>query len=133
VHARILPEYIAAIKQQHPKAEVLVHPECPAAATALADKVLSTTGMCHYVKSSSSTEFIIGTETGIIARMERENPGKQFYPATPLAVCENMKKNSLEKVEAALRDMKHVITVEEPIRSRALAAINKMIAYNRAD
>ena len=131
VHMRLLPDYIREMKQLHPEAEVLVHPESKPDATALADKVLSTTGMCLYVQKSACREFIVGTEVGILHRMRKDNPGKLFYPVTELAVCENMKKNSLDKVLASLREMKHEVKVEEHIRLRALNAITKMLEFGR--
>ena len=127
-HARILPEHITSAKAEHPHAKVLVHPECSPAVTALADKVMSTTGMLQYVRQSPDTEFIIGTELGILHRMKKENRGKLFYPVSTNMLCPNMKKNTLEKLLAALQDMKHRVTVEEPVRSKAKLAIDRMLA-----
>ncbi|MBN1522558.1 MAG: quinolinate synthase NadA [Candidatus Aureabacteria bacterium] len=133
VHMRILPEDIKKMKNKHPNAEVLVHPECTAEVVNLADNVLSTTGMCRHVKESASEEFIIGTEVDIIYRLQKENPCKKFYPATELSVCHNMKKISLDKVLRSLETMSHVVKVEERIRERAKKAIDKMLEYSRAD
>jgi quinolinate synthase len=127
-HARILPEHIKAAKEEHPLAKVLVHPECSPAVTALADKVMSTTGMINYVSASDGVEFIIGTELGILHRMKKENPGKLFYPVSLNMLCPNMKKNTLEKVLAALLNMNNRIVVEEPVRSKAKLAIDRMLA-----
>ena len=77
-HAKILPENIMQAKRLHPKAKVIVHPECRPEVTALADVVTSTEGMSKYIKKAPETEFIIGTETGIIHRMKKENPDKIF-------------------------------------------------------
>ncbi len=133
VHAGILPGHIVRLKREHPCAVVLVHPECPPQTTAVADQILSTTGMCHYVKESTAKEFIIGTETGILFRMRRENPDKKFYPVISTAVCPNMKKNSLAMVLNALETRNHRVTVEENIRGKALSVIEKMIAHNRSN
>ena len=127
-HARLLPEHVLRAKAEHPKARVLVHPECSPAVTALADKVLSTTGMINYVHSSADDEYIIGTELGILHRMKKENPGKRFYPVSMNMLCPNMKKSSLEKVFSALQDMKNRVVVEEPVRSKAKLAIDRMLA-----
>jgi quinolinate synthase len=129
-HNNILPEYVIEAKKNHPGAEVLVHPECRPEVTKLADKVLSTSGMVNYAKSSPGKEMIIGTEIGILYRLKKDNPGKQFYPACEIALCRNMKKNSLEKVLKSLETMKPVVTVERNIREKARAALDKMLEYS---
>ncbi|MGV8056803.1 MAG: quinolinate synthase NadA [Smithellaceae bacterium] len=126
-HAGIIPEHISRAKKLHPQAKVIVHPECPPAITALADIVTSTEGMCKYVKNTDETEFIIGTEIGIIHRMKKENPGKNFYPASDRAVCPNMKRTTLEKVLWSLTDMTHEITVPQDIADKARLSIERMI------
>lgn len=132
-HIRILPEHIKASKKDHPKAEVMVHPECLPEVVAMADKVLSTGGMVKYAKESGSKEFIIGTEVGLIYRLQKENPGKKFYPATELAVCPNMKKTTLEKVLWSLEELKTEIIVPEEIRVRAKKSIDRMLEISRID
>jgi quinolinate synthase len=127
IHVRILPEHISKARQQHPKAAVVVHPECSPEVAAMADKVASTGGMMQFVKGSSSKEFIIGTETGMIYRLQKENPSKKFYPATELAVCPNMKKTTLEKVLWSLEEDKTAITVPEETASKAKLAIERML------
>ena len=128
-HARILPEHILEQKQLHPKAKVLVHPECKPELIRLADKVASTEGMCRYVKEVADTdEFIIGTEQGIIHRMEKENPGKRFFPSSKTALCPNMKSTTLEKVLWSLEDMVHEIHVPEEIQQKARRSIERMVA-----
>ena len=126
-HAGIIPEHILRAKLLHPQAKVIVHPECSPELTALADIVTSTEGMCKYVKNSAETEFIIGTEIGIIHRMKKENPGKYFYPASDKAVCPNMKRTNLEKVLWSLTDMTHEITVPQDIMDKARLAIERML------
>lgn len=126
-HAGIIPEHILRARKQHPQAKVIVHPECTPELTALADIVTSTEGMCKYVKSSPDTEFIIGTEIGIIHRMQKENPGKNFYPASDKAICPNMKKITLEKVLWSLEDMTHEITVPQDIMDKARTSIERML------
>ena len=126
-HAGIIPEHILRAKLLHPQAKVIVHPECSPELTALADIVTSTEGMCKYVKNSAETEFIIGTEIGIIHRMKKENPGKYFYPASDKAVCPNMKRTNLEKVLWSLTDMTHEITVPQDIMDKARRAIERML------
>jgi quinolinate synthase len=127
-HMRILAEDILREKQLHPGAVALVHPECRPETKAVADEVMSTGGMVRYARESKVKEIIIGTETGIIYRLQKENPEKTFYPATDKAICPNMKRITLEKVLWALQEMEHKITVPEDIRIRALSTVEKMLA-----
>ncbi len=126
-HMKILPEDILRLKKEHPGAVALVHPECRPDAKAAVDEVLSTGGMIRYVRESRAKEFIIGTETGILHRLRKENPQKHFFPVTDKAVCPNMKRITLEKVLWSLQDMKYKITVPEDIRVRALSAVERML------
>ena len=132
-HANILPQYVMAAKEKHPKAKVMVHPECRPETIALADVVLSTSGMLKYVKESEAKEFIVGTEIGLIHTLKKENWRKKFYPAYDSAICPNMKMIDLEKILWALEDMQTVVTVPEDIAERANAAIAKMIGVGRGD
>lgn len=126
-HVKILAEDIQRQKKLHPDAEVVVHPECTPSVIALADKVLSTSGMCRYAKTSSTQEQIIGTEIGLLYKLKKENPEKQFYPASELADCPNMKLTTLEKVAWALKEMKYEVKVPEEIRIRAKKAVDRML------
>ena len=132
-HVRIVPQHIQAAKAEHPEALVIVHPECRPDVTALADAVVSTGGMVKFVKESKAKEFIIGTEIGILYRLQKENPEKKIYPATELAICPNMKLTTLEKVLWSLEDMKTIISVPEDIRLRAKRAIDRMLEIGRQD
>jgi quinolinate synthase len=126
-HAKILQENIMQAKRLHPKAKVIVHPECRPEVTALADVVTSTEGMSKYIQKAPDTEFIIGTETGIIHRMRKENPDKNFYPATEMAVCPNMKRITLEKVLWSLEDLSYEIIVPPDIMGKARLSIERML------
>ncbi|HDH41130.1 MAG TPA: quinolinate synthase NadA [Candidatus Altiarchaeales archaeon] len=126
-HVKILPEDVLRQKRLHPKAEVMVHPECIPEVIELADEVLSTEGMCRYTKESSASELIVGTETGILHRLRKENPGRRFYPASESAVCPAMKIITLKKILWSLREMRHEIRVPEDIRVRAERAVNRML------
>ena len=105
----------------------MVHPECPREVRDAADQRLSTGGMCAYARDSADTDFIVGTELGILHRLRKENPGKNFYPAAEL-VCPNMKKTTLDKVRDCLQDLSPVVTVPEEIAVRAKRAIDAMLA-----
>lgn len=126
-HVRIIPEDILKQKEAHPEAKVIVHPECLPEVIALADAALSTGGMIEYARNSEVREIIVGTEVGILHRMKKENPDKEFYPASKLAVCPNMKRINLEKVLWSLEDMLHRITVPPEIAARAKRSIDRML------
>jgi quinolinate synthase len=133
VHMKILPENLLAAKKEHPQAKVMVHPECRPETIALADEVLSTSGMINFAKKSEAKEFIVGTEVGILYRLKKENPDKGFYPASEQAVCSNMKLTNLEKVAWSLEGFKTEITVPKKTADRARTAIEKMMAIGRQD
>lgn len=128
-HMRLLPEDIERERRLHPGVEVLVHPECRAAVTDIADKVLSTEGMIRHVRTAPAKEFIIGTEVGILHRLGKENPGKIFYPLSKEAVCPNMKKTTLEKVLWSLEDMKDEVVVPQDIMMKARKSLDEMVKY----
>jgi len=132
-HHLILPGDILLEKEEHPDAQVLVHPECRPDVVDLADKVLSTAGMLKYAAQSDAKEFIIGTELGLLHRLRKENPQKKFYPATEYAVCPNMKMNTLGSIIRALEKNEHVIKVPEDIRKKAKQALDRMLDAGRGD
>lgn len=129
-HVLIQSGEISKLRARHPKAEFLMHPECGCLTKSmhLADKILSTEGMVRYVKDSPASEFIIATETGILHRMQKDNPQKLFIPASPQAVCSFMKMNTLEKVVRALEDLQPEVRVSEELARRASKCIERMLA-----
>ena len=129
-HARLTPASIANARASHPGAIVMVHPECCKDVRDAADWVLSTGGMCKAVRESNETEFLVGTELGIIHRLQTENPGKKFYPVDERLICPNMKKTTLEKVRDSLRDMVEPVTVPPEIAAPARRAIEAMLAIS---
>jgi len=131
-HLMIQPEDIRRLKSQHPMAKAMVHPECRPEVIALADEVLSTSGMLRFAARSDAKEIIVGTEVGIIHRLQKENPAKVFFPASEQAVCPNMKKITLEKVLWSLEGMSPRVTVPEPVRLRAKEAVDRMLAVGRS-
>ena len=128
IHHEVTPEQIAAARKLHPGAVALVHPECPPATVAAADEALSTGGMLRLVKGSDAKEFIVGTEYGIIHRMQKENPDKRFYPLEPRPCCADMKLVTLEKIRDALRDGKPEVILPDKLMDRARMAIERMLA-----
>jgi len=127
-HVKITPEDINRARREHPRARVVVHPECRPEVIALADDALSTSGIIRYAARPDVSELIVGTEVEIIHRLKKENPGKAFYPASTKAVCPNMKKITLDKVLASLEKMAPEVSVPEDIRVRARAAVDRMLA-----
>ncbi len=125
-HVRILPEHIREQKRLHPSAEVMVHPECRLDVIEMADVVCSTDGMLRHARSSSARMFIVGTEAGMVHRLQKEIPSKEFFPAADVAICPNMKRTTLHKVLHALRDMEHEVDVPSEIAEKARVAIDRM-------
>ena len=126
-HQKIMPEEIRALREKHPGAVVMVHPEVNPAIEAEADVALGTGQMIRYAGESDADVFIVGTEVGMCYRLETLYPEKTFIPASPNAVCPNMKKISLEKVIASLEALGPVITVEKETADAARTAIERMI------
>jgi quinolinate synthase len=129
-HQRILPDQVARMKDAHPDALFVCHPECPWETIQLADHVGSTTGILKFCAESDAREFVIGTEMGIIHRLRKENPGKVFHEVSPLADCPNMKLSTLEKVLWSLEDLVYEITVPDDVSDRARGAIERMLAVS---
>jgi quinolinate synthase len=133
VHAGIRPADIERWQEEAPDAELLVHPECGCASQAMAfgngrTHILSTEQMVNFARRSPKRRFVIATETGILHRLEREVPGKQFEPVREDAVCRYMKVTTLEKVRDSLRELKHRVTVDPEIADKARLAIERMVA-----
>jgi quinolinate synthase len=131
-HARIMPEYIVKLRHEYPEAKVVVHPECRPDVIALADEVLSTSGMIKFARREDVQEMIVGTEMGIIHRLKKENPGKKFIPVSEQAICPNMKLITLEKVLWSLEEMAPEVKVPKSIRLKAKAAVDRMLVVGRS-
>ena len=131
-HAVILPERVDALRDAHPDAEFLMHPECGCLTKQmdLADQILSTEGMVQHVRTSPAKTFIIATETGILSRMQKDNPEKTFLPASEQAACHHMQRNTLKKVLWSLATLQHRITVDPTLARRALVPIERMMAVS---
>ena len=140
VHAALTPDVLAAQRRQHPDAEFLVHPECGCVTSAMyyaeADgdvaagrtAIVSTEQMMRRARYSDARKFVVATETGVLHRLRRANPEKQFLAAAESAECRYMKMITLEKLRDALRDVKYEVTVPEGTALRARRAIDRMLA-----
>ena len=118
-HHQVSIDEVEKVKQAHPEAKLLIHPECRPEVSARADFVGSTKQIVEQVAKMDASTFIIGTEMGIIHGLKKRYPDKRFYLLTPRLVCPNMKKTTLADVATALRTLQPVITVPEPIHSQA--------------
>jgi quinolinate synthase len=132
-HSKIQAHDIINLRVQYPEARVIVHPECRPEVVTIADEVLSTSGMVKFAQKTPAKHMIVGTELGIIHRLKKENPDKQFIPASVQAICPNMKKITLEKVLWTLESLSPKVTVSDVIRLRAKASVDKMLQIGRPD
>ena len=130
IHSVVTEQDILQKKQEHPEAEVLVHPECVPEVIARADFVGSTAGMVDYAAKSDKRQFIIATECGIMHKINLVSPGKELILAQRELICPNMKSITLNKILHSLETMETVISVPEAIRAPAAVALEKMIALN---
>lgn len=126
-HHRVTANDVEEARQNYPGATVMVHPECPPEVSATADKVFSTGGMVRYAAEAAEKLFIVGTEMGLIYRLQKENPHKEFKLLSPGLICPNMKYTSLQKVVSSLENMETVITVPEDIRYEAAKSLQLMM------
>ncbi len=125
-HLLFQPEDVKVLKMQHPNAVALVHPECSSEMRKVADFIGSTSKICRYAKESPAKDFIIGTEEGILHRLRKENPKKNFYLAYEGAVCPNMKLTTLDRLYSALKEEKNVVNVSEAVAKKARASLERM-------
>jgi len=125
-HLLFQPEDVKVLKIEHPDATVMVHPECSSEMRKVADYVGSTSKMCRFAKESSAKNFIVGTEEGILHRLRKENPEKNFHLAYQDAICPNMKLTTLDRLYIALKEEKNVVKVPEAVAKKARASLERM-------
>ena len=125
-HLLFQPEDVTLLKQQYPDSVVMVHPECSAEMRKTADFVGSTSRMCRYARETPAKTIIVGTEIGLIHRLQKENPQKQFIIAYKDAICPNMKLTTLDRLYVALKEEKHVVRIPEPVAAKARIALERM-------
>lgn len=126
-HLRIKPEDVINARAKYPDALVLAHPECHQAVTSLADYVGSTTGIMDYAKKSRAKQFIIATEKGVVDRLKRDVPEKEFILIKDNIICPNMKWHTLTDIYNALVYEQHEITVDTEIAQKAVKCIDRML------
>ena len=126
-HMRITSEMIEKKKKEFPEANVIVHLECKPDVVELADAALSTAGMLEYAQSEGAKQIIIGTEIGIIHRLQKENPDIMFISVSEQAVCMNMKMIELQDVLDSLEKMQHEIVLDNETITKAKLSITRML------
>ncbi|OQY06444.1 MAG: quinolinate synthase, partial [Fusobacteriia bacterium 4572_132] len=129
VHDRITVEDVIKAKKAHPKAKLIAHPECKKEVVELADAALSTGEMVKYVRESDAEEILVGTEEGMIHRLQKEAPNKKFYSISGNFVCPNMKKTHLEDILEALKEEKTEIILPKEIREKGKKTLDEMLKY----
>ncbi|TMI65280.1 MAG: quinolinate synthase NadA [Bacteroidetes bacterium] len=132
VHEIFSLEKITKLKQRHPKAKLIAHPECEDPILRIADYIGSTTGLLKYTQKDDSQEYIVATETGILHQMMKSSPQKTFIPAPPnnncaCNDCPHMKLNTLEKIYLCMEYETPEILMEEELRLAALKPIKRML------
>lgn len=130
-HDRVTADDVLKMKEMHPDGVVVVHPECKPDVIELADHVCSTSGMYSYCREVAAAKFIIGTEMGILYRLRKENPDKEFLLASEALICPNMKLTTIDDIIECLEEMKNIITVPEEIGVRAKMALDAMLEVPR--
>lgn len=126
-HVQIRPNDVTEARKKYPNALVLAHPECHQSVVAMADYVGSTTGIMKFAAQSDKKEFIIATEKGVVDRLKRDYPEKEFYLIKDNVICPNMKWHTLTDIYNALDREEHEITVDTEIASKALKCIDRML------
>lgn len=135
IHIEFTHESLTKIRREYPNAPLVAHPECTRPVRMLADEVCSTEKMVHYCRDNPSKEFIIATESGMLHRLRRELPDKQFIPGPTehcaCADCRFMKMNTLEKVYEALRDESPELEMAPELREKAFVPLQRMLDWSR--
>jgi quinolinate synthase len=138
VHKTIRPEQVVDMLEEHPDAELLLHPECGCVSSCMAKAMdgtlpadrtffLSTEGMLRHIGESRASEFAVGTELGILHQLNTKYPEKTFYPVNPNAVCAFMKTITLDRVIRSLETLTPSVRVPEDIARKAKRAIDRML------
>jgi quinolinate synthase len=136
VHETFSEKKLLGLMERHPEAEVIAHPECEESLLRYAKFIGSTTALLKYAVGSDKQQFIVATEPGILHQMKKGAPEKEFIAAPPRREgcacneCPHMKRNSLEKVYLALRDLTPRIEMAESLRERARVPIDRMLALS---
>ena len=127
-HQSITPEDIHNIRAKYPNALILTHPECRVDVTTLSDFVGSTKEIMEFAAKSEHNQFIIVTEKGVVDRLTRDYPTKEFILLKESLICPSMKLNTLESIYNVLKTEQNEIFVDEEVSKKAVQCINRMLA-----
>jgi quinolinate synthase len=138
VHKTIRPQDVEEVLEQHPDVELLLHPECGCVSSCMAKALdgslpfnktffLSTEGMLRHIAQSPASEFAVGTEMGILHRLNKEHSDRNFYPVNPNAVCAFMKTITLDRIISSLENMSPEVRVPEELARKARRSIDRML------
>jgi len=127
IHERVTVEDVERARRNHPQAVLMAHPECRIEVLDRSDHVTSTSGMLRFASASPETEFIVGTEIGLMHRLRKENPHKLCYPLRNDMVCPNMKKTTLRSILKSFRENSYLVKVPEHVRIPAKRALDRML------
>lgn len=127
IHARISPEQVLKLKELHPLAPVLSHPECEKEVLEISDFIGSTAEIIAKAKENGAEEFIICTEVGVKFKLRTDNPNKRFYFPETLPCCDDMKLNTLENVLNVLKTEENAVEISEDVREKALIPLERML------
>lgn len=130
-HLQIKPKDILEAREKYPNAKVLAHPECHQEVVKLTDYVGSTTGIMKYAIESDNKQFIIATEKGVVDRLKRDYPDKEFILIKDNIICPNMKWHTLQDIYDALDKEQHEITVDAEVAKKAVNCINRMLEVSK--
>ncbi|MCR5265897.1 MAG: quinolinate synthase NadA [Cyanobacteria bacterium RUI128] len=130
-HLQIKPKDILDAREKYPNAKILAHPECHQEVTKLADYVGSTTGIMKYAIESDEKQFVIATEKGVVERLKRDYPEKEFILIKESIVCPNMKWHTLQDIYDALDKEQHEINVDKNIADKAVTCIDRMLKISK--
>jgi quinolinate synthase len=137
VHEIFSLEKILKLKEKHPEAKFIAHPECEAALLDHADFIGSTTALLKYTIENEASSFIVATETGILHKMQESSPNKTFIPAPPNNACAcndcpHMKRNTLEKIYLCMQYEQPELLMDEELRIKAKLPIDRMLEISAA-
>ena len=131
IHAKITVDQLRAEQAAHPQAVVMAHPECDSTVLALCDYIGSTAEMIDYAQNSTSAEFIVCTEDGVLFRLNSDNPNKRFYFPRPTPCCTDMKRNTVENVLRVLQNESNEVTIDAELRRKALLPLDRMLELGK--
>lgn len=131
IHAAITKRQLLELKDKHPGAPILIHPECEPELLAISDYIGSTAEIIDYAANSDQNEFIICTEDGVEYKLGKDNPNKRFYFPSPRPCCGDMKLNTLSSILSVLRYENNEVHVNDDIRLAAQKPLDRMLELGR--